>query len=388
MRQRKRHVKELRRSHTGSSEHRNVIAVAVTAVAAGLCAYFLPSSHATSLYASSGAESDSFKALATGSACANPVVIPMDPNNAQSGVTKGNYYITNDTWNAAHYMGLVQALYVCNYNSWFAIANMNNDLNDGAVKTSPNVQETWYPTPTKLSSWESITSQFSDMSPGTGSNYGIWEFEYDIWLNGLADSNSTEVMIWTYNNGQTPRGSASGSFTDADHTYEVYHSSPPYQYVAFVDRSNNLSGNVNLLDFFNYVISRGWMPRSSTLYQICNGAELVSTNNRSEKFAINNFSINMKAYGAQPRLYFREVSNIHGFGPWHITDRLKCNPTMFIACIDEHISPTPEKRYPSGRPACTPGNLEFGFRRPGLSLERYRKVPGTRALPAAAVRVG
>jgi len=82
----------------------------------------------------------------------------------------------------------------------------------------------------------------------------------------------------------------------------VYHSSPPYQYVAFVDRSNNLSGNVDLLDFFNYVISKGWMPRSSMLYQIGNGVELVSTNNRSEKFAINNFSINMKAYEVRPRL--------------------------------------------------------------------------------------
>ncbi len=300
MRQLKRHVK-LRRSHTGSSERRNVIAVAVTAAAAGLCAYFLPSSHDASYYASFAAESGGLKA-ATNSACAKPTVVPMDSDNAQSGVTKGNYYVTNDTWNAEHYMGSAQALYVCNYNSWYAIANMNNDTSDGAVKTSPNVQETWYPTPTKLSSWESITSQFSDVPPGTGSNYGIWEFEYDIWLNGLADSNSTEVMIWTYNNGQTPNGSRSGSFTEAGRTYDVYYSSPPYQYIAFVDRSNNLSGNVNLLDFFNYVISRGWMPRSSTLYQICNGVELVSTNNRSEKFAINKFSINMKAYGARPRL--------------------------------------------------------------------------------------
>jgi hypothetical protein len=296
MRKLKLHVKKLRAPHPRPNERRNVIAIVVTAAVAGLCAYFLPSSNPASSYAISGAESGTSKASATGSTCANPTVIPMNPNNAQSGVTKGNYYVTNDTWNADRYMGLSQALYVCNYNSWYAIANMNNDTGDGAVKTSPNVQETWYPSPTKLSSWRSITSRFSDVPPGTGSNYGIWEFEYDVWLNGLADSNSTEVMIWTYNNGQTPRGSPGGSFTDAGHTYEVYHSSPPYQYIAFVDRSNNLSGNVNLLDFFNYVISKGWMPRSSTLYQICNGVELVSTNNKPEKFTINKFSISMEAY--------------------------------------------------------------------------------------------
>ena len=95
---------------------------------------------------------------------------------------------------------------------------------------------------------------------------------------------------------QTPLGSVSGSFTDGGRTYKVYRSAPPNQYIAFVDRRNDLSGNLNLLDFFNYVISRGWMPRSSTLYQICHGVELVSTNSRSEKFAFNNFSINMEAH--------------------------------------------------------------------------------------------
>jgi hypothetical protein len=296
MRQLKRAVKKFRLPHPNPDKCRNVIAVAFAIAGAGLGAYFLSSSHAASPYASSGAGNGTFTAPPTGNICTDPKIIPMDSNDAQSGVTRGNYYITNDSWNARRYNGLSQTLYVCNYNSWYAIAAMNNDIGDGAVKTSPNVQETWYPTPTKLSSWKSISSQFSDVPPGTGPNYGVWEFEYDIWLNGLADSNSTEVMIWTYNNGQRPSGSPVGSFTDAGHTYVVYHSPPPRQYIAFVDLSDNLSGHVNLLDFFNYVISRGWIPGSSTLYQICHGVELVSTNGKHEKFSINDFSINMEAY--------------------------------------------------------------------------------------------
>ena len=264
-----------------------VPAVLIAVAGLGVCAL---SSCGASPYASSATESG------TGSLCTNPTVIPMDPGNAQSGVTEGNYYVTNDSWNTGGYIGLSQVLHVCSYHSWYVTVTMNNATGDFAVKSSPNVQETWYPIPTKLTSWKSITSQFSDVPPGIGSNYGIWEFEYDSWLNGLADSKSTEVMIWTYNNGQTPRGSPSGSFTEAGHTYDVYRSSPPYQYIAFVDRSNSLSGNVNLLDFFDYAISRGWIPSSSTLYQICNGVELVTTNSRRERFVINNFSINMKAY--------------------------------------------------------------------------------------------
>ncbi len=290
-----RHIKKLHRPHPSPDESRNFNRLAVTVVAAGLVACSLSSCQVASRYASSGSDG-SIATGTTGHTCTRPKVVRMDPNYAQSGVTEGKYYVTNDSWNASGYSGLSQTLYVCNYNSWYAIATMNNDSGNGAVKTSPNVQETWYPTPAKLSAWESITSHFSDVPPGTGPNYGIWEFEYDIWLNGLADSSSTEVMIWTYNNGQTPGGSPSGSFTDAGQTYDVYRSPAPSQYIAFVDRSNNLSGNVNLSDFFNYVISRGWMPASSTLYQICNGVELVSTNSKPEKFTISNFSINMKAY--------------------------------------------------------------------------------------------
>lgn len=274
---------------------RTFSAIAVTVAFTGLGVYSLVGCRTTAPYASPGAESGIVTAQA-GQTCTDPTAIPIDPKNAQSGATRGNYYVTNDSWNADRYRSLSQTLYVCNYNSWYAIASMNNNTLDGAVKTSPNVQETWYPAPTKLSRWKAITSHFSDVPPGTGSNYGTWEFEYDIWLNGLADSGSTEIMIWTDNNGQTPRGAPRGSFTDAGQTYEVYRSWPPYQYIAFVDETNNLSGNLNLLDFFKYAILKDWMPSSSTLYQICNGVELVSTNSKPEKFAINSFYIHMQPY--------------------------------------------------------------------------------------------
>ncbi len=266
--------------------HFSVTAVTVTVAGLGMC--LLSGCHAAPVYDSAPA------ATPAGNTCASPTVVPMDSKNAQSGVAKGRYYVTNDSWNASRYSGLSQSLYVCDYNNWYTIATMNNDAADGAVKTSPNVQQTWYPTPTRLSHWRSITSHFSDVPPGTGPRYGIWEFEYDVWLNGLANNNSTEIMIWTYNNGQAPGGSRSGSFTDAGRTYDVYHSPAPRQYISFVDQDGTLSGNVNLLDFFRYVISRGWMPGSSTLYQICNGVELVSTNGEPEKFDINNFDITMR----------------------------------------------------------------------------------------------
>lgn len=266
---------------------KKVNAIAAAAVSLGLL--FLSGCHQPIYSSSSGPVT-----APVGNTCSNPTAIPMDPENAQSGAAKGKYFVTNDTWNASNYSGLSQSIYVCNYNNWYTIATMNNDTSDGAVKTSPNVQQTWYPTPTKLSDWKSIASRYSDVPPGVGSSYGTWEFEYDIWLNGLADEKSTEIMIWTFDNGQAPNGSLSGSFTDAGHTYDVYRSPGPPQYIAFVDKNGKLSGSVNLTDFFRYAIAKGWMADSATLYQICNGIELVSTNGKPEKFEFNNFSISMR----------------------------------------------------------------------------------------------
>ena len=219
--------------------------------------------------------------------CTSPSsVVPYDRNNAQSGVFRDAYYVTNDTWNASNYP-VSQHLYVCNYNDWYVIAKMNNDSGDGAVKTSPNVH--LYFNEPRISSYKTITSDFSDIGPGIGSKYGIWEFEYDCWLNGVATNGSTEIMIWTDNNGQTPGGSVVAHASFDGRKYSVWKSG---SYIAFEARHNVSSGQVNLLDFFNYVMSKGWMPTGSTIGQIDYGIELVSTRNVNEKFIFNNFDIN------------------------------------------------------------------------------------------------
>ncbi|HSX09122.1 MAG TPA: hypothetical protein VLF93_03140 [Candidatus Saccharimonadales bacterium] len=217
----------------------------------------------------------------TSSSCTNPkYTIQMDPNNAQNGVTIGNFYLTADTWNASNYQ-LSQTVYACDYNNWYAVATMNNNNGDGAVKTSPNVHED---VNKPLNSLKTITSTFAESGP----HVGIYEFEYDLWLNGF-DNGHTEIMIWNDNFGQTPSGSKQGTFTDNGHTYDVYKSGSDY--IAFVAQTNFTSGTVNILNFFNYVVSKGWASASSTVSQLDYGIELVSTNNAPATFKVTNFSL-------------------------------------------------------------------------------------------------
>jgi Glycosyl hydrolase family 12 len=217
---------------------------------------------------------------ATGSGnCQHPVFTTSDQ---QGGETLDGYYITNDMWNVGNY-SVSQTLYACSAANWYVTATMNNNSGDGAVKTYPNVHLDLSSGPA-ISSFHSITSSFAQgTNPG-----GIYEYAYDIWINGLATSNSTEVMIWTSNHGQAPSGSQVGTTTVGGQGFAVWKSG---SYIAFVADQNVDSGSLNLLQFFDYIIGKGWLASSATLNQVDYGVELVSTNSSPETFSFTNFSV-------------------------------------------------------------------------------------------------
>ena len=215
--------------------------------------------------------------------CTNaPHVLPLDPSNPQDGITLGNFYVDTDTWNVATYQ-VTQTMYVCDYNNWYVVASMDNDTGDGAVKTYPNVHQDFGSAPA-LSSFSVLASSFAHAGP----HVGIYEFAYDIWLNGVASSGSTEVMIWTDNFNQVPSGSVQETASFDGQSYHVYKSG---SYIAFVETTNVTSGTVNLLAFFNHIIAKGWIPSTSTLGAIDYGVELVSTGGADATFAVTEFSL-------------------------------------------------------------------------------------------------
>jgi len=213
------------------------------------------------------------------SQCTKPQFVTSEP---LGGWTDGRYYIYNDMWNISGY-SVTQTLYACAYNNWYVVANMNNDSGDGAVKTYPNVHQDF--NEPAISSFHSISSSFAETSPGVG----IYEDAYDIWINGVANSGSTEVMIWTQNHGQSPSGSVEGAATFGGRTYKVWKSG---SYIAFVANANFTSGTLNLLEVFNWIITKGWIPANSTLGQIDYGAEIVSTGGSPATFSFTNFAVN------------------------------------------------------------------------------------------------
>jgi len=210
--------------------------------------------------------------------CTKPQFQTSDPSG---GWSDGGYYVYNDMWNISGY-SVTQTLYACAYDNWYVVANMNNASGDGAVKTYPNAHRDF--NEPKISSFHSIYSRFAETSP----HVGIYEDAYDIWINGVASSGSTEVMIWTENHHQVPGGSVEGTVTFDGRSYLVWKNG---NYIAFEANTNFTSGTINLLEVFNWIMAKGWMPASSTLGQIDYGAEIVSTNGAPATFTFTNFSV-------------------------------------------------------------------------------------------------
>jgi hypothetical protein len=213
-------------------------------------------------------------------------VLPANPSNPQDGITLSGFYVDTDTWNFANYAGSQQTMYVCDYNNWYATVNLNNNNGDGAVKTYPNVHKD-FASP-KISTFSSIASSFVHTAPGIGD----WDFAYDIWINGVASSGSTELMIWTQARGLQVSGingyPSMGNVTLSGISYDIHKSG---SYIAYVMHTPQQSGDVNILEIFNNLISRGWIPSTSTLGAIDYGVEVCNTNSTDAKFEVNNFSL-------------------------------------------------------------------------------------------------
>jgi hypothetical protein len=212
--------------------------------------------------------------------CTAPQFTTSDPNG---GWSNGGYYVHNNMWNISE--AGPETLYACSYKNWYVVSRQRNlATNPGSVKTYPNVHKDY--SGQLISSYPRITSTFAASSP----HVGIYDVAYDIWVNGIADAGSTEIMIWTENFNQVPSGSVVATQVFGGVTYKVWKTGDS-KYVAFVPTNVMTSGNLDLKEMFSWIQSKGWLGAAATMGQICFGVEVVDTLNADARFDVTDFSI-------------------------------------------------------------------------------------------------
>ena len=238
---------------------------------------------ATLALGASSAEAQSFAR-----ACRNPGFVTSDPDGGQS--IGRHYYAHNNMWNAGGY-NVSQRMKVCSAGNWAVRAKADNSNHDGAVKTYPNVHRDYHNWGNghepKLSAFSSISSAFASRSP----HVGIYNGAYDIWINGVADGGSTELMIWTDNYKQVPAGRVVRKGLEfSRRTWKLW-ATDDHRYLALVPNRPLKHGTIALKKRFAYLTSHGFLPGGSTLGQVCFGYEIVSTSGEFHKFKIDRFKV-------------------------------------------------------------------------------------------------
>jgi len=200
-----------------------------------------------------------------------------------------HYIVENDVWNP---ISITQKLFSCNFDSFYVEANVKNSA--GAVQSYPSSQYT-FSKPVDISRFSSLKSAFRFSDPPTGSGLD-YEAAYDLWINGYGGNDHTELMIWTYTDGQRPAGTElSGTVTIDGHVFEVWKGgklSDGGDLVTFEAAHNYTSGETDLLPFLDYAAGRGWLFAGTTtpLWQVDYGAELCATSGTT-KFDFTDFNV-------------------------------------------------------------------------------------------------
>ncbi|WP_410668663.1 hypothetical protein [Amycolatopsis sp. cmx-4-68] len=213
--------------------------------------------------------------------CRSPEFTTTD---ADGGWSDGGYYVHNNMWNAGE--AGPETLRACSYDNWYVESTQSEST---SVKTYPNVHKDINNLNGKpFNDFSVIRSTFAGRGPGVG----VYDVAYDLWLNGVGDGPGvTEVMVWTENSKQVPSGDKLTTYTASGLTYDVWADDDGY--VAFVSRSTQYSGSVDLKAMIAWAIGKGLVPPNPTVNQIGYGIEFCSTGGGKARFTLTNFSVTM-----------------------------------------------------------------------------------------------
>ncbi|HEY7419854.1 MAG TPA: cellulose binding domain-containing protein [Ktedonobacteraceae bacterium] len=207
-------------------------------------------------------------------------------NNGDS-ITMGKYWLNNNLWGASTGSGS-QCISDTSINgstiAWQTSWNWTGQTN--AVKSYDSSVLGWHwgwkisntGLPIQLSSNQPVQTSWSyNFNQTTAGGYDV---SYDTWLSpnaNLGNANpSNEVMIWlSHGGGVSPVGSKQTTVTIDGTSWDLWEGSASWQVDSFVRTSNTSSQSLNLMDFYNYLISRG-LSSSDYLLSVESGTEIFT----------------------------------------------------------------------------------------------------------------
>jgi hypothetical protein len=126
----------------------------------------------------------------------------------------------------------------------------------------------------------------ANRSVNTGWNFGVqhsggaMNVAYDLWLHTFPDPTwehnpSDEIMVWLYRSGGAgPVGTYQATVNIGGTSWDLYRGNIGWNVFSFLRTSNTTSSTLDLRDFLNHLVSRGWVSNSKYLTSVQAGAEI------------------------------------------------------------------------------------------------------------------
>ena len=207
-------------------------------------------------------------------------------NNGDS-ITMGKYWLNSNLWGASTGSGS-QCIWDTSMSgstiAWGTSWNWTGQAN--SVKSYDSSVLGWHwgwknsntGLPIQLSSNQPVQTSWSyNFNQTTAGGYDV---SYDTWLSpnpNLGNANpSDEVMVWlSHGGGIQPAGSKQTTVTIDGTSWDLWQGSSSWQIYSFVRTSNTNSASLNLMDFYNYLVSRG-LSSSNYLLSVEQGTEVFT----------------------------------------------------------------------------------------------------------------
>jgi Glycosyl hydrolase family 12/Cellulose binding domain len=207
--------------------------------------------------------------------------------NTSGSIPMGKYWLNSNLWGASSGSG-TQCI---------------SDVSNNGSSIAWNTNWSWTGTPNSVKSYDSsvLGWHWGWMNSNTGlpiqlsSNTAVqtsWTFNlnqttpggqdvsYDTWLSPNANlgnaSPSDEVMVWLYHTGGVgPVGTKQATVTIDGTSWDLYEGNIGWEVYSFVRTTNTTSESLNLMDFYQYLISRG-LSSSKYLLSVESGTEVFT----------------------------------------------------------------------------------------------------------------
>jgi hypothetical protein len=202
-------------------------------------------------------------------------------------ITQGKYWINNNLWGQSSGSGwqCVWNTYTSgNTTGWGTNWSWSGQSN--SVKSYSSSVLGWHwgwrlqntGLPTQLSANRNVNSGWTYRVANNGA--ATMNVAYDLWLHTQSNPTwehnpSDEVMIWLYRTGGAgPVGTRQATVNIAGTNWDLYRGNIGWNVFSFVRTANTSSATLNLRDFLNHLVSRGWVSNGKYLTSVQAGTEV------------------------------------------------------------------------------------------------------------------